>query len=591
MSDNKTLTNFDETAMDMQTNQTPYQAFLVATQQSQAYREKLASYQHITTTPTFESDSGELLGAVDDIMTEVSNTFSSLTNWYYNEPVMPVAAAPVKKSVEIPQNIPTVEELSRLCRVRDAAFFKYMQSLELDIPTETTAFEPDHTHLVAADELTKPYLGLSNQLKRKLLVIDQEITTMLSAQRTWMDFIIETFFPSFVLKLMSYMTFQELIKEEHQVLLDQHSAIVEDLNVLDTAFKQQWFVQYLTNPPQDLKAASSTTLHKLLFAINNETLLNVNSEYNKNKTVNTLVNLYRAAYQFHYQASQTEGLDVKASQLSGVLSQLEQLHPDMLNRLEQEKTIIEQEMQLLDQYRKLPREVNSDDTKGQFMSELDQKYRVFLKTKNLENFRDLYQHIHSHHKEYRRETLVKKTRALLKEQYPDAYQAVRDHYIPHIDEKACEVFLDKYEKRNFDHFMYTEIIGFMREPTLEALCTLKFLMLSIQDSAYDQDPEFNGFIADFMQICSNIAMTSAAELRSEAYSTSSISSIEDEEESMSPHSPNSPLYSASNSPRLKLSESALALHDSAAGYEPTLFKSANRVYQGSAYTLVPTSTI
>ena len=587
MSDNKTLMIFDGNAMDMQTNQTPYQAFLAATQQSKAYREKLATYKNITSTPTFESDSGEILGAVDDMMTEVSNTLSSLTNWYYNQPVVPVAAAPLKTAT-IPQNIPTVDELSRLCRLRDDAFFKYMQSLELDISTEATPFEPDQTLLMAADELTKPYLRLSTQLKRKLVAIDQEIESMLSAQRTWIDFIIETFFPSFVLKLMGYMTFQQLVNEEKQILLDQHSDIIKDLNSNDIAFKQQWYDQYLTNPPQDLQAANSTRLGKFLDAIENKTLEDLYYEYTRNKTVNTLVSLYRAAYQLHYQANQTDGLDVKASQLSGVLSQLEQLHPDMSNRLEQEKNIIEQEMQLLDQYRKLTRVVNSDDTKGQFLSELDQKYRVFLKTKNLENFRDLYQHIHSHHKEYRRESLVKKTRALLKEQYPEAYQVVRDHYISHIDEKACEVFLDKYEKRNFDHLIYTKIIGFMREPTLEALFTLEVLMRSIKDNDYDQDPEFNGFIADFMEICSNIAVNSAAELRSERDSTGSISSIEDEEESMSAQSPNSPLYSASNSPRLRFSESALALHDSAAGYEPTLFKSENRVYQGSAYTLLPT---
>lgn len=588
MSDNKTGTNFDETAMDLQTNQTPYQAFLIATQQSQAYRKTLGSYQNRVSV----SDSAELLSTVDDIINDVSSTFSSLlSHWYFTEPVKPETAASIKKSVEIPQNIPTVAELSRLCRLRDTAFFNYMRSLERDIPEETSAFEPEHTHLVAADELTKPYLRTSINLKRALLAIDEEITTKLSAQRTWMDFIIETFFPSFVLKLMSYLTFQELIQAEREDLLKQHNAIIDELNENDAAFKQQWYDQYITNPPQDLSAASSTTLSKMLFEINNQTLLNVYLEYRNKKTVNTLLSLYRTAYQFHYQASQSDDLVVETAHLSGVLRQLEQLHPDMLDRLKQEKTIAQQEMELLDLYRKLPRVENRDKTKGQFLNELEQKYRAFLKTRNLENFKDLYQHIHSHHQAYRRETLVKKTRALLKKQYPEAYQAVRDHYIQHIDEKDCEAFLEKYEKRNFDHPVYTKIIAFMREPTLEALFTLKILMLSIQDGDYDRDQEFNDFIADFMQISSNIAVTSAAELRSERYATGSMSSIEieDEEESMSTQSSNSPLPSASNSPRLRLSESALAMHDSAAGYEPKVFKSANRVYQGNDYALVPNS--
>ena len=573
MSNNKMPISIEEQVQGAPTAvQAHYQGYIAALQQSHEYRKKLA---HLARNIREED---ELLEAVGSILNMASSTFSSLTNYlYYGETVAAAPSTPVpeKKIAVKPvvsQDIPTQEELSRLCRERDTAFFKYMRSLELDIPTENTenqVFEQDNRKLVAADELTNPYLKHSVNLRRKLATATEEIETTLKSQRTWMDFIIENVFPAFLLKLMDYMTFQDLIKEKTAELRIAHAAILQDHFSLDVAFKQQWSEKYATNPPQDLKAANSITLGKCVYNIDNPSLITAYSNYDTTKTVSNLVDLYRLTCQLQHEASQRDLL-MQTQALDGILSQLENLHPDMVERLENEKNTSKREMKLLDTYISVQARQDDADKKAIFLKALADKYSTFLKTRNLDNFDELYQHIHAH-PQFRRESMVKETRALMREEYSGAYQAVREHYIPHITEQACEEFLNKYEKLKYDHFIYTKIIEFIREPTLSALLTLEQLMCVVHDADYDQDQGFANLVSDFMQICSTISGTSAADMRSEQYSVSSFDDT-DSTPSGSPSAHSKRSNSLDDNVTATLSEQAIQRHNAEKpGYDPRMF--------------------
>ncbi|MBP6917656.1 MAG: hypothetical protein KBB94_01925 [Legionellaceae bacterium] len=586
MSNNKMSINIEEQVQGAPTAvQAHYQAYITAMQQTHEYREKLAHYEDNAHLVQNIKEDDELLEAVGSIINMASSTFSSLTNFLsYGETVTTtsVTPAPEAQAVVIPvvlQDIPTKEELSRLCRARDAAFFKYMRSLELEIPTETQVFEQDNRQLVAADVLTKPYLKDSVYLRRELVRVAEEIETTLKIQRTWMDFIIESVFPAFLLKLMDYMTFQDMNNEKAAELRKGHAAIRQLHSKLDVAFEQQWFENYATKPPQDLRAANSNLLAKYVHEINIDSLVAAYTQYNKTKTVSNLIDLYRLAFQLQHQSGQSDEMWMKTQSLGGIMLQLEKLHPDMGERLENEKSTSEREMQLLDTYRAVHTPQDNADKKATFLRSLADKYRTFLKTRNFDNFDDLYQYIHAH-PQFRRENLVKKTRALLKEQYSEAYQVVREHYIPHINEQACEEFLNKYEKCNYEHPIYTQIIGFMREPTLSALVTLEQLMFNFHDANYDQDQGFAHLVSDFMQICSTISVTSAADMRSEQYSVSSFDDTESTG-SLSPSGSTTARAVRSNSLDVtapKLSEQALQRHNAeGVRYDPRIFRQSERI--------------
>ena len=604
MSNNKMSISIEEQVQGAPTAvQAHYQEYIAAMQQSHEYREKLAHYED--NAHLFQSirEEDELLEAVGSILNMASSTFSSLTNFLsYGETVTTtsVTPAPETQTVVIPgvlQDIPTKEELSRLCRARDAAFFKYMHSLEQEIPTETQVFEQNNCKLVATDELTTPYLKNSVNLRRKLATVTEEIEATLKSQRTWMDFIIESVFPAFLLKLMDYMTFEDLKNEKAEKLGKEHHAINQALSRLKDAFEQQWSENYGTKPPQNLKEADSKLLSKYLSQIDNDSLFGAYIQYNKTKTVSNLIDLYRLACQLQHQIGQNDEMLGKTQSLNSIMHQLEKLHPDMVERLENEKSTSEREMQLLDTYRAVHTPQDNADKKTIFLRALADKYSTFLKTRNLDNFNDLYQHIHAH-PQFRRESLVQKTRALLKEQYSEAYQVVREHYIPHINEQACEKFLNKYEKRNYEHTIYTQIIGFMREPTLSALLSLELLMFHCHDANYDQDQGFANLVSDFMQICSTISVTSAADMRSERYSVSSF----DDTESMESLSPGgSPSARSTRSDSLdvtapRLSEQALQRHNAEeVGYDPRIFgqseRMEHRTFKGNHDSLVNSAIV
>ncbi len=571
MSNNKMPISIEEQVQGAPTAvQAHYQGYIAALQQSHEYRKKLA---HLARNIREED---ELLEAVGSILNMASSTFSSLTNYlYYGETVAAAPSTPVpeKKIAVKPvvsQDIPTQEELSRLCRERDTAFFKYMRSLELDIPTENQVFEQDNRKLVAADELTKPYRRHSLNLLRNVATVTGEIATTLNSQRTWMDFIIENVFPAFLLKLMDYMTFQDLIKEKTAELMKKQAEFEQLHSELKVSFEQQWFENYATKPPQDLNAANSNNLFRCVYNLKNPSLITAYSNYDTTKTVSNLVDLYRLTCQLQHQASQSDDLLMKKLALDGILSQLENLHPDMVERLENEKNTSKKEMKLLDTYISVQAPQDDADKKAIFLQALADKYSTFLKTRNLDNFGELYQHIHAH-PQFRRESMVKETRALMREEYSGAYQAVREHYIPHITEQACEEFLNKYEKLKYDHFIYTKIIEFIREPTLSALLTLEQLMCRVHDADYDQDQGFANLVSDFMQICSTISGTSAADMRSEQYSVSSFDDT-DSTPSGSPSARSTRSNSLDDNVTATLSEQAIQRHNAEKpGYDPRMF--------------------
>ena len=570
--------------------QAHYQGYIAAMQQSHEYRKKLA---HLARNIREED---ELLEAVGSILNMASSTFSSLTNYlYYGETVAAAPSTPVpeKKIAVKPvvsQDIPTQEELSRLCRERDTAFFKYMRSLELEIPTENQVFEQDNRKLVAADELTKPYLKHSLKLRRKVATVTDEIETTLKSQRTWMDFIIENVFPAFLLKLMDYMTFQDLIKEKTAELRKKQAEFEQLHSEHEVSFEQQWFKNYATKPPQDLNAANSNNLFKCVCNLENPSLITAYSNYDKTKTVSNLVDLYRLTCQLQHEAGQRDLL-MQTQALDGILSQLENLHPDMVERLENEKNTSKLEMKLLDTYISVQARQDDADKKAIFLKALADKYSTFLKTRNLDNFDELYQHIHAH-PQFRRESMVKETRALMREEYSGAYQAVREHYIPHITEQACEEFLNKYEKLKYDHFIYTKIIEFIREPTLSELLTLEQLMCGVHDADYDQDQGFANLVSDFMQICSTISGTSAADMRSEQYSVSSFDDT-DSTPSGSPSARSTRSNSLDDNVTATLSEQAIQRHNAEKpGYDPRMFSqnmTTLRISQENDYSCVPSA--
>jgi|GEM_PF-3783390 len=585
MSNNKMSISIEEQVQGTPTAvQAHYQGYIAAMQQSHEYREKLA---HLARNIREED---ELLEAVGSILNMASSTFSSLTNYlYYGETVAAAPSTPVpeKKIAVKPvvsQDIPTQEELSRLCRERDTAFFKYMHSLELDIPTENQVFEQDNRKLVAADELTKPYLKHSLNLLRNVAKVTNEIETTLKSQRTWMDFIIENVFPAFLLKLMDYMTFQDLIKEKTAESRKKQAEFEQLHSELEVSFEQQWFENYATKPPQDLKAANSNNLSKCVCNLENPSLITAYSNYDKTKTVSNLVDLYRLTCQLQHEASQRD-LPMQTQALDGILSQLENLHPDMVERLENEKNTSKREMKLLDTYISVQARQDDADKKAIFLKALADKYSTFLKTRNLDNFDELYQHIHTH-PQFRRESMVKETRALMREEYSGAYQAVRKHYIPHITEQACEEFLNKYEKRNYDHLIYTTIIKFIREPTWSALLTLEQLMYDLHDADYDQDQGFANLVSDFMQICSTISVTSAADMRSEQYSVSSFDDT-DSTPSGSPSACSTRSNSLDDNVTATLSEQAIQRHNAEnVKCDPRMFTPAPTILKENDYSCV-----
>ena len=591
MSNNKMSISIEEQVQGTPTAvQAHYQGYIAAMQQSHEYREKLA---HLARNIREED---ELLEAVGSILNMASSTFSSLTNYlYYGETVAAAPSTPVpeKKIAVKPvvsQDIPTQEELSRLCRERDTAFFKYMRSLELEIPTENQVFEQDNRKLVAADELTKPYLKHSLNLRRKVATVTDEIETTLKSQRTWMDFIIENVFPAFLLKLMDYMTFQDLIKKKTAELRKKQAEFEQVHSELKDSFERKWFENYATKPPQDLNAAHSNNLFKCVYNLNNPSLIIAYSNYNKTKTVSNLVDIYRLTCQLQHVASQ-RNLLMQKQDLDGILSQLENLHPDMVERLENEKNTSKREMKLLDTYISVQARQDDADKKAIFLKALADKYSTFLKTRNLDNFDELYQHIHAH-PQFRRESMVKETRALMREEYSGAYQAVREHYIPHITEQACEEFLNKYEKLKYDHFIYTKIIEFIREPTLSALLTLEQLMCGVHDADYDQDQGFANLVSDFMQICSTISGTSAADMRSEQYSVSSFDDT-DSTPSGSPSARSTRSNLLDDNVTATLSEQAIQRHNAEKpGYDPRMFSqnmTTLRISQENDYSCVPSA--
>lgn len=592
MSDNKDLINLESMTVDTQDVQSHYQSFNAALQQSQEYRKELVKYQdRVASMPEINQEETEVFEAIESVLHAASSPISSFSNWLYGDTTDRESAQALKKTAVVsPEIIPTQAELSRLCRIRDAAFFEYMHSLDLDMQTETRVFEPDTRKLTAADELTKSYLNSSIRIRRQLEVLQKEIEATLNSQRSWMDFIIESVFPAFLLKLMDYMNFQDMITAKADILRQDHTKLLEAHTVLDDAFAQEWSKNFPgIQRPRDLKAANAITLSKYVHAIDNELLSRVYLQYDKAKTVSNLIDLYRLVCQLQHNASEDDSLAVKSQHLKGIIYQLENLHPDMTEHLASEKATTERELDLLNSYRNAVPRQDDADLKAAFLKELDTKYRGFLTSRSLHTFEDLYQHIHTH-PQFRKEVLVKKTRALLREEYAQAYQAVREHTIPHINEQDCEQFLNKYDKRNYDHPVYTKLIEFMREPTSGALTTLQQVMY-MTDANYDLDHGFATMIADFMRISSTISVISVADMSSEQYSVSSFDGTESSSSSPNARPTRAESYdSTSSSP--KLSVQALERHNADGYYDPRVFgnsgRSSSRTHNGYTYSSVPT---
>lgn len=589
MSFDKGIISIDNTDVDStSSSQNLYQQFIAATQQSKEYREKLAKYN--LASQAVSTEDNELLEVVDEVLSDISSFTSSFSNFMFYGEISSPAAEPVKKPVvQPPQNIPSSAELSRLCRERDTAFFKYMDSLELDLPDETDAFESNNTQLTPIDALTKPYLSSTTTLRRQLLEVQAEISAIQKEQRTWVDYIIETFFPAFALKLMSYMTFNDLMAEKLAEQKIKYTKITQLLTVRDEDFQNQWEEVFGTVAiPRDLKFANSSALANAVFRFEHDELTTMYGQYNKDKTINNLIKLYRLASQMNYIHENTE-VQSKFG-LETILVQLEQLHPNMAQQLQQEKEYVQAEMKLLDKYMASSDILSTDNSKPKvtFLKELKDKYRAFLKERTKENFEALYQHIHDH-PQFKRNTLVKETRALLRSQYAEAYQTVRQHFIQHMDEAACEQFINKYELLKYDHVIYSIIMKFMHEPTVEGLIGLKLAMISISDSDYDQDPKFNEFVADFMDICGKAPITAVNDLRSQRSSVGSF----DEVSSLGTDTTveyNRSRSSTADSTNGALTIQALELHNlSCSNSDPRMFgrnNSVTRTLDGKEYVPV-----
>lgn len=569
MSDNKSLIHLE---MDSESAQVHYQNFNVALQQSEAYRTELHAYEaKLASQPDMIPEDIALFQAIE-------NTFMVASDWVYGEKT---TKKPPKTGVELPKEVPNQEELSRLCRLRDAAFFKYMNSLELEGQTVDQGFQEDTRPLKAVDELTKPYLKKSIHIRRTLAAVETNIETLSKSQRSWMDFIIESVIPSFLLKLMAYVNFQELIQDQITSLEEDKNWLKSKHQELDEQFADEWSVNFPgVDKPRDFKAAQSIYVSKYVHDLEIDTLSTAFYQYEKNKTVGKLIDLYRLVSQMYHAASESDHTLIKAQQLKGILHQLELLHPNMAEPLAQEKAITEREMDLLNAYRSLGSPKERSDKKAVFLKELDDKYRAFLTNRSLNTFQDLYEHFHAH-PEFRKESLVKKTRTLLKADYAQAYQMVREHMIPHINEQDCEEFLNKYDRRNYDHPIYTKMLEFMREPTSISLTGLQQLMY-MTDANYDLDQRFASMVADFMHICSKISVTMVTDLSSELYSVGSRDDM-DSVGSLSPgHSPNGRSVRSDSVGSISsvpvLSEQALAQHNvkDMQQYDPKLFGNSGR---------------
>lgn len=484
------------------------ETFIAATQQAQAYREKLKTYQASSVVP--DEDSKAMFEAIESALSSVSSALSLFG--------APTSLTP-SKSVVAQQDIPNQEELVRLSRIRDKTFFDYMRSLNLDndIEEEVDAFKPNHTHLTAADELTIPYRRASMVLNRKLEQLKNEITHALQAQKTWLDFIIESIVPSFLLKLIDYLDFQDFTKENVRCLSEEFEKTAEALKTITEQFHENWDNRFHSQVPRDLTAASSITLSKLVYNLDHTTLNTAFIDYDRRKSAYNLTNLYRLVCQLQIQSTQRSeeiALEIRSAQLDGIIKQLILLHPDMLKVFNTEKEIMTQEMSLLAAYGQLPElnivEQDIHNQQAKFIDELFNKYRRFLTNRNTETFRDLYHHIH-HHPQYKHVIIVNMTNKLLKTVYPDAYKAVRQHQIANIDETLCKQFIKKYESLKYDNFVYIQLLDFVREPTSGQLLKLEFAMYSPNEHEHYLDPRLSSAVDDFMQICNSISSATTIE--------------------------------------------------------------------------------
>ena len=499
------------------------QAFIHAVQQSDTYREKLTAYQAKHADETVpDKESIAMLDRIESFLLNVSSVYST---------VISVRATPtvIEPPVQIPvvatqqKTAPTKEELIRLCRIRDAAFFEHMGSLNLfEKRHAPDAFECDETRVLAADEIIKPYLGKQRELRRDEIFVSKKINDALAAQRTWLDFIVENALPSFVLKAMGYMNFQALTQKKITELREKLSVINENLTNLEVEFHETWNKNYPNiQKPNHSNEADSNQVHKIVDHIECTELSNVYYRYSRNKTVSNLLDFYRLVHQLRLQAIQSDDKEIVAGQLTAIAEQLKLLHPDRLDNFATEQDCVARELTLFKQYPPVLPNIDQMTEKTapftKFMVHMEDKYATFIKARTLGHFSDLYQHIHSH-PQYRHKNMVKDTRALLKSLYPQAYEKVREQQITHIDEGACDAFLKKYESLKLNHPIYVNLIAFMHNPTHEKLDAMKQEMMAINNDACYLDHRFNAAMGEFMTICRTI---SVEDCNSDAYSEGS----------------------------------------------------------------------
>lgn len=494
------------------------QAFIHAVQQSNAYRNELTAYQAEHPAETvLDEDSTAMIEAIDNVLSACSNFISLVAPPTVIElPVqVPVVATQQKTA-------PTQEELIRLYRKRDDAFFAYMNCLNpIKKRDALDAFERDDTKVLAVDEITRPYCFEQYRLLREWELVSKKINDPDRAQRTWLDFIIENALPSFVLKAMKYMNSQALTQKKIEALKKKLDVINEKLTTLQTQFHENWEKIYPKIPRQNsLDKADSTLVTKIVNLIRHEELSNVYDRYHWNKTVSNLLDFYRLVHQLRLQAIQSDNKEIVADQLAAIAEKIELLHPDRLDNFATEKACVEQELELFEQYLVLPninQMTEKTDPFTKFMVHMKDKYATFLKARTLGHFSDLFQHIHSD-PQYRFKKMVQDTRALLKSLYPQAYEHLSEQQFTHIDEQAYEAFLKKYETLKLDHPIYVSLIGFMRDPTHEKWDAMQQKMIGTNDNAHYLDHRLNAAIAEFMTICSTI---SGEDCNSDAYSEGS----------------------------------------------------------------------
>lgn len=490
-----------------------HQDFVDAVQHETAYRQRLTQYlaenDHVP-----DEDSAAMIAQME----AVADMFSSVCTSIFgtNQPIQTATKAAPTSIAATQHNHPTQAELLRLCDVRNTAFFAYMDALypaKSEDEFSDFTFDLDHTQLYAIDELTKPYRNASTQLKRNLVEIANDLDKALAAQRTWLDFIIESIIPSFVLKAMHYVNFQSLMQEEVRSLSQEYKDVAAHLDTITEMFQNDWQAKFPgISIPCDLKHANSTTLSRYIHRIEHADLTSAYIEYNKNKTVSTLLRLYRLSLQMAHQTVQEED-HILTGQLEGIIHQLEQLHPDRQADLSRESKIVAQEMALFDKYANYQC-ANPQSSSARFLSELSEKYMTFLKAKTTDHFQDLYQHMHSH-RQYKHLSLFAETRALLKSLYPQAYQAARQHHVTHIDEDACDTFLKKHRSLNHDLPICNSMLAFMREPTHEKLRELKEVITQTKTHELYLDAYFSEIIAEFMEICAQMKVNTVEDCSSD----------------------------------------------------------------------------